>query len=144
MVLICKTLSPLSPKDALCQVWPSGSGEKECYTWLMHLHYLLFPLEKRYWKKIEISSSKNTVFQVWLKSLVVLEIRIINIFKIYFRNFVKICSRKRMALHLNKIESPLTKKLALASCFRERWKRWNVYWQTTERTDDMRSEKLTS
>ena len=88
----------LSLKDALCQVWPCGSREKECYTWLMYLHYKLFPLGKGHSSLFE--ENLNPFLQKYcFPSLIEITSgsgdEDFIIFSIYFPNFVKICSRKR-------------------------------------------------
>ena len=122
MVLICKILSPFSLKDVLCQVWPCGSGEKECFTWLMYLHYKVFPLGKGHSSLFE--ENWNPFLQKYcFPSLIEitsgsgdedLNLFFFNLFSQFRKNLL---SEKGMVLHLNKLESPLTKRCFVLSLF---------------------------
>ena len=117
MVLICKNLMSSSPKDALCQVWLKMA----LWFWRIFLNFIkvysLFhnnlSLEKGialHLNKLESSSHKDALCQVWLKLPGGSWEEDFKISSIYFHYFVIVSAfGKGVALYLNKIKSLSTK-----------------------------------
>ena len=145
-----KLESPL-PKDALCQVWLKLT---QCL-WrrrflnvvnVFSLFRYYLPLEKSralHLNKLESPSPKDALCKVWLKlAQWFWRRRFFNFFNVFslFCNYLPL--EKGMALHLNKLESPLSKDalchvwLKLAQWFWRR--RWKCEKFTDRQTDNRR------
>ena len=106
------------PKNALCQVWmklAQWSLRRRFFlsSSIYFNYFLIFSTWKRVWpfiwKKLESPSPKDALCQVWLKSALTFLRRFLTFINVYLLFPYYLPLEKDVALHLNKLESPLPK-----------------------------------